>query len=249
MDASDSGAVVVFGTEMREKHFAFAAGYHPLNHGSFGTFPKSVLEYQRQLQAASEARPDTWIRYTYLDLLRESRTAIASLLGAQASEVVLVPNATTGMNTVLQNLVFEEGDVILTFSTIYGACNKTVERLSELCPVSSHQIEITYPITDDEIVARFNSAIQHVKEKGMRPKLAIFDTVLTFPGVCFPWEILVAVCKEQGIWSLLDGAHGVGHIDLTHLSSVDPDFMISNCYKCVLPKITRDGRRLPWLRS
>ncbi|TQV99585.1 aminotransferase family protein [Cordyceps javanica] len=234
MAASNPECVAAFGAEMRKKHFAFAEGYQPLNHGSFGTFPKSVLEYQRQLQSQSEARPDTWIRYTYLDLLRASRSALAPLLGVQAGEVVLVPNATTGVNTVLRNLIFEEGDVVLTFSTIYGACNKTIESLSESCPVSSHQIEITYPVTDDEIVARFRAAIQNIKASGRVPKLAMFDAVLTFPGARFPWETLVTVCREHGVQSFMDAAHGIGHIDLEHLGSVGPDFMVSNCYKWLM---------------
>ncbi|KAJ6788208.1 hypothetical protein PWT90_02173 [Aphanocladium album] len=231
MASTDPGSSTPFGAEMRMKHFAFAEGYQPLNHGSFGTFPKSVLEYQRQLQFESEARPDTWIRYTYLDLLKASRAALAPLLGAAAGEVVLLPNATTGVNTVLRNLIFNEDDVILNFSTIYGACSKTIESLSEVCPVSSHQIKITYPVTDDEIVTKFQSAIQQVKANGKTPKLAMFDGVLTFPGARFPWERLVTICKEQGIWSFMDAAHGIGHIDLSHLGSVSPDFMISNCYK------------------
>lgn len=231
MASDDFDAVVPFGAEMRKRHFVFAEGYQPLNHGSFGTFPKSVLDYQRQLQLESEAKPDTWIRYTYLDLLQASRSAIAPLLGAQAGEVVLVPNATTGVNTVLRNLAFEESDVILHFSTIYGACKKTIESLSETCLVTSHQIDITYPVTDDEIVNKFYSAIQAVKSSGKRPKLAMFDSVLTFPGIRFPWEKLVATSKAEGIWSFMDAAHGVGHVDLSHLGSVGPDFMISNCYK------------------
>ncbi len=233
MATADPDTVAAFGAEMRQKHFAFAEGYQPLNHGSFGTFPKSVLEYQRQLQFESEAKPDTWIRYTYLDLLRASRSAIAPLLGAEAGEVVLVPNATTGVNTILRNLIFQEGDVVLTFNTIYGACNKTIESLSEFCPVSSRQIDITYPLTDDDIVAEFHSALQHVKASGKAPKLAMFDAVLTFPGARFPWERLVAVCREQGVLSFMDAAHGIGHVELSHLGSVGPDFMISNCYKCV----------------
>jgi selenocysteine lyase/cysteine desulfurase len=31
--------------------------------------------------------------------------------------------------------------------------------------------------------------------------------------------------------SLIDGAHGLGHIDLSHLGEVGPDFFTSNCYK------------------
>lgn len=222
-----------FGAEFRDAHFSFAEGYRPLNHGSFGTFPKSVFDYQRQLQAESEAKPDTWIRYTYLDLLKASRSSIAPLLGVEPEEVVMVPNATTGVNTVLRNLLFNDGDAILHFNTIYGACSKTIESLSEVSPVTSHQIDIVYPVTDDDIVGRFRAAILEVQAAGKKPRLAMFDAVLTFPGVRFPWESLVEVCKEHGILSFIDAAHGVGHIDLSHLGSVGPDFMISNCYKYV----------------
>ena len=224
---------VPFGAQMREKYFSFADGYHPLNHGSFGTFPRAVQEYQRQLQSESEARPDTFIRYTYLKLLQESRAALAPLLGADPGEVVLAPNATTGVNTVLRNIPFRQDDTIIYFNTIYGACQKTIQSLSETCPLSSHEIDITYPIEDGEIIRRFNTAVEHVKAQGKRPKLAMFDTVLTFPGARFPWEALVVACKDMGILSFIDGAHGIGHIDLTRLGDVGPDFMISNCYKCV----------------
>ncbi|SPO06041.1 related to isopenicillin N epimerase [Cephalotrichum gorgonifer] len=219
---------------MRRKHFTFADNYHPLNHGSFGAFPKAVQEYQRQLQSESEARPDTFIRYTYLQLLKESRSAIAPLLGADTGEVVLVPNTTTGVNTVLRNIDFLRDDTILYFNTIYGACQKSIQSLSETCPISYHQIDITYPIEDDEIISRFRAAVRSLKTQGKRPKLAMFDTVLTFPGVRFPWGALVAVCKDLGILSFVDGAHGVGHIDLTHVGDAKPDFLISNCYKWLM---------------
>jgi hercynylcysteine S-oxide lyase len=59
----------------------------------------------------------------------------------------------------------------------------------------------------------------------------MFDTVLTFPGVRMPWETLVRACKDLAVLSLIDGAHGIGHIDLKRLGNVGPDFFTSNCYK------------------
>lgn len=231
-DTVSSASTIAFGADIRKQCFSFAESYHPLNHGSFGTFPKEVREYQRRLQDESEARPDTFMRYTYPKLLRESKAAIAPLLGADPGEVVFVQNATTGINTVLRNLNFQAGDVIMYFNTIYGACYKTIQSLSEDRPLLSHAIEIAYPIDDNDIIRRFRCAVEEVRMKGKNPMLAMFDTVLTSPGVRFPFEKLVKVCKELEILSLVDGAHGVGHIDLTHLGvDVRPDFFISNCYK------------------
>ncbi|KAK3934347.1 pyridoxal phosphate-dependent transferase [Diplogelasinospora grovesii] len=208
--------VSIFGGDFRQKHFSFDSSYRPLNHGSFGTSPNQVLDYQQQLLRQSEARPDTFI--------------LAPLLGAHTDEVVFVPNATTGVNTILRNLDFRQGDVVLHFNTIYGACLKTIQSLGETTPVVPHCIEIKYPIEDDEILRKFEQAVEILRKHSKTVRLAMFDTVLTFPGVRFPWESLVRLCKRLSIQTLIDGAHGVGHIDLRHLGDVGPDFVISNCY-------------------
>ncbi|KAG8159103.1 hypothetical protein KVR01_010764 [Diaporthe batatas] len=225
-----------FGVEIRKDHFSFAQGYRPLNHGSFGAFPRTVAEYQRQLQLESEARPDTFIRYTYPKLLQTARSAIAPLLGADVNEVVFIPNATTGINTVLRNVDFKDGDVVIHFNTIYGACLKTLQSLAEGAGIHLRSVDLTYPVGDDVILEKFEEMVHSVQSRGQPIKMAVFDTVLTFPGVRFPWEALVMSCKKFGILSFVDGAHGIGHIDLSHLgsSSLKPDFMISNCYKWLM---------------
>src|SRR3989337_613468 len=104
-----------FGKRMREEHFLFSPSYTPLNHGSYGASPRAVLEAQNNFKALENARPDAFIVTEIPKLINESRTAIAPLLGASVDEVVLIPNATTGVNTVLRNLHFEKGDVIVYF--------------------------------------------------------------------------------------------------------------------------------------
>jgi selenocysteine lyase/cysteine desulfurase len=222
---------VPFGRQMRDAHFQFSPSYTPLNHGSYGAYPRFIQERQNEFTQLAAERPDTFIVYDLPNLIDESRAAVAPLLGVHVDEVVFVPNATTGVNTVLRNLKFDEGDVVLHFSTIYGACEKTLASISELTPMRCESIVVEYPIEDDEILKRFRDAVGRLRREGLNVRLAMFDTVLTFPGVRMPWEDLVAACKDVEVLSLIDGAHGIGQIDLTHLGQVSPDFFVSNCHK------------------
>jgi selenocysteine lyase/cysteine desulfurase len=187
----------------------------------------------RSFQDASEAHPDQYIFYDYPPLLDESRAAISTVLKAPIETLVYVPNATTGVNTVLRNLVYENGDKILYFASIYGACEKTIVHLSETTPVKAVKVEIEYPAEDDWLVEEFEKKIKEEQANGGRVKVAIFDTIVSIPGVRMPFERLTKKCKELGVLSLIDGAHGVGHIDL-NLGELDPDFFVSNCHKYVL---------------
>ena len=92
-------------------------------------------------------------------------------------------------------------------------------------------ISIEYPLEDEEIIQKFLNMTESLAKVGKRIKIVMFDTVITFPGVRFPWEAMVSACKDLGVLSLIDGAHGIGHIDLTRLGDVGSDFFTSNCYK------------------
>ena len=209
-----------------------APTYTPLNHGSFGTYPKSVQKRLQESQALSEARPDNFQRFDFPIMLDRSRAAMASFLNAPVDEIVFVPNATTAINVILHNLIFEEGDVILHLSTLYAGIAKMIEYIHESRGIEGVNVAVEYPISDDALVSRFQIAIKRVKsgERRQRVKVAIFDTISSLPGVRVPWERLVEVCREEGVLSLVDGAHGVGNIDLD-LSKVQPDFFTSNCHK------------------
>ncbi|WP_163047452.1 aminotransferase class V-fold PLP-dependent enzyme, partial [Acinetobacter nosocomialis] len=72
-----------------------------------------------------ESQPDNFVRFNSTAPLLQARQAIAELVQAPLETITFVQNASTGTNIVLRNLEWEEGDVILTCETIYGAANKT----------------------------------------------------------------------------------------------------------------------------
>lgn len=153
---------------------------------------------------------------------------MADFIRADLDEVVIVPNATTGLNTVLRNLVFKPGDKIVYVKGIYAAIEKTVDYLVETTLVESVCVEFD-PISDDD-----ERLLQSIKttldcNKG-RVKVAIFDIVMSMPGRRMPFEQLTRVCKDYGVLSVIDGAHGIGLIDLD-LKCLDADFLVTNCHK------------------
>ena len=106
----------------------------------------------------------------------------------------------------------------------------TVQYITETTPAESARVEYTYPVEDDWLVEAFKQKVRDVQRAGGRVKVAIFDTVVSMPGVRVPFEQLTAACKELGVLSLVDAAHGVGHVELD-VGKFDPDFLTSNCHK------------------
>ncbi|POS69630.1 aminotransferase [Diaporthe helianthi] len=226
-----------FGKSLRDSDFLFDRDYRNLNHASFGTIPVHIQNRLRHYQSLHERRPDQFIRYEFPALLDENREAVARLINAPfTDEVVFVANATVGLNTVLRNLSWSDDglDEILHFSTIYGGIGKTVNYIvdSTYGRISSRSIELNYPISDEAIIARFRQAVQESRQL-KRPRAAVFDVVSSVPGVCFPYQELVHLCRELGILSIVDGAQGIGMLELD-MTALDPDFFVSNCHKWLL---------------
>ncbi|KAI1206083.1 PLP-dependent transferase [Annulohypoxylon truncatum] len=223
----------VFGQRMLQ-HFDFDPSCRNLNHGSFGASPREIRKKLCWFQDLAEARPDQFIRYEAPDILNESREAVAKLLNAPTDTVVLVPNATVGVNTVLRNIDWndDEKDEILYFSTIYGACGNTIDYLvdSSHSRISAREVRLTYPLEDEEVIAALKDAIEASTKSGKRARLCLFDTISSLPSVRLPFEQITKICRETGILSLIDGAQGVGMIDID-LKGLDPDFFVSNCHK------------------
>jgi len=146
-----------------------------------------------------------------------------------------VGNATTGVNTVLRSLVFEKGDRILYFSSAYGAIEKTILYIAETTPATPVCIPLHFPVEDRDLVSAFRSKIKEIKREGGKVKVAVFDSVISVPGWVVPWKELVKICKEEGVLSMMDAAHGVGNIevDLGGNGDEGPDFWVSNCHKYV----------------
>jgi selenocysteine lyase/cysteine desulfurase len=81
--------------------------------GSYGSLPNLVREAADKLTTLVERNPDKFMRFTSLPLLTHVRERLAKFIGAETDEVVLVPNASHGINTVLKNFEWQQGDILI----------------------------------------------------------------------------------------------------------------------------------------
>ena len=118
--------------------------------------------------------PDQYYRHEFPALLDTSRGILAGFLNVPVDEVVFVPNATVGVNTVLRALRWKRGDVMVYFATIYGACEKTIQYLVDTMDVEAVCVLIEYPMSDDAILKEFESVMVRMKRDGKNPRISAF---------------------------------------------------------------------------
>jgi hypothetical protein len=109
-----------------------------------------------------------------------------------------------GINTVLRNLQYKDKDCIIYFDTIYGAIEKTLESIVETNPQLhlrkvGHGQEFGYllPCTHSEILNALSQTISRVMYDGYTPKVCIFDTIVSLPGVRFPFERITKITASS----------------------------------------------------
>lgn len=101
-----------FGKNFR-KDFSFESEYVPINHGSYGTYPNVIKPIMREFQDKAEQHPDRWNRIDSKELIKSNLGRLSKLVQCDGSDLAFVPNASSGVNTVLRSFPFKQGDKIL----------------------------------------------------------------------------------------------------------------------------------------
>jgi isopenicillin-N epimerase len=196
-----------------------------LNHGAYGACPWPVLHDQSEWRARLERQP-TLFMGTQLDALMDGvRGRLGDFLHADPDDLALLPNATTGVNTVLASLDFGPGDEILTtdheYNAIRNACLRAATRAGAQVVVARLPFPVRSP--KDALDAILDQA-------GPRTRLAVISHVSSPTALVLPVAEIVAELTERGIDTLVDGAHAPGMVDL-ELRALGAAYYAGNCHK------------------
>lgn len=193
-----------------------------LNHGSFGTVPRTVQEAQRRLRDEVEANPSRFYGGGALpERIATARTELAEFVGVDPGRCAIVANATAGASIVLDSISLEPGDEIVRTDHAYGAIALAVDRICRESGAVARVVTLPLVPTDAEVVASVLAAVTE------RTRLVVLDFVTSPTAHVMPVAAVHAALSPAGVPLLVDAAHGPGLVTGPAVA----DYWVGNLHK------------------
>lgn len=201
-----------------------------LEHGYFGAMAAPVQAAFEQAVRHANEQLSPFVRGAFtrqhVDILR---ARIAALIQAQPHEILLTRSGTESMQVLItQYHGLAPGDTVLWSNLDYPAMRTAMRWLAQRRGVTSTQVTLDLPVSDDEIIARYAQAMRAAS----RPKLLLLSQVTPANGQQMPVRELTALAREHGIDVLLDSAHALGQVEVD-VQAMDVDFAGFNLHKWI----------------
>jgi selenocysteine lyase/cysteine desulfurase len=198
------------------------------------TTPRAVLARQYEYLIEMETSCDDYFRDTAPQYYEDTRKAIGELVNADPSDIAMVENATSGVNSVLRSLqcIHEGKDVyFLYFNIAYGMLKQVLFYLRDTYK-NVHLIEVVLDhdsiSSHEKLIAKVENVLE--QHANCNIVLAVVEHISSIPTIVFPVKQLHQIFKQRNILSLVDGAHTVGQIPID-IRDLDVDYYVSNCHK------------------
>lgn len=198
-----------------------------LNHGSFGACPTAILERQNEMRRELEANPMDFLHRTLEPRLDAARQRLADFIGCKFENLAFVPNATSGVNAVLQSISLNQTDEVIATNHEYNACRNALNFVARQRGFKVVEVQIPYP------VHRIEEAVNPILEAiTPRTRLLLLDHITSATGFIMPVEPIIQEFNNRGIDTLIDGAHAPGMVKL-QLEKLGATYYTGNCHKWI----------------
>ncbi|MBM3948353.1 MAG: aminotransferase class V-fold PLP-dependent enzyme [SAR202 cluster bacterium] len=180
------------------------------NTGWEGPSPVPVIEaIKERLEYESYNGPSSpEVLESAESIARQAKEAVAKLVNASPDEIALTENTTEGLNVVLNGLPWMAGDEIVTCNLEHPSVLLPSYNLQQRAGVKVKVVILSSNSTHDEIVSKFEEALTP------KTRMVFLSHIEYSCGLRMPIKRIRRLTQGRGIWMLLDGAQGPGHVRL-----------------------------------
>ncbi len=185
------------------------------NTGTLGSSPREVLDAMVGGLRRTEATLPDWPYFqadgeplTGYQPLLAVRTAAARFLGAEPDEIAITQNATMGMNMLGNGLDWQAGDEVLTTDQEHGGAVSIFRLMAKRRGIVVKELPLAGAVLGgpEGIAAMFRAAATP------RTRAIMASHITSGFGILMPVVELIALARERGALSFIDGAQAVGQI-------------------------------------
>ncbi len=185
------------------------------NTGTLGAIPREVMDAMVSGLRNTEASLPDWPYFqadgeplTGYQPLMAARTAAGRFLGADADEIAITQNATMGMNALGNGIDWQPGDEVLTTDQEHGGAVSIFRLMAKRRGIVVKELPLSTAVGGgpEGIVAMFRAAATP------KTRAIMVSHITSQFGIRMPVVELIALARERGAMSLIDGAQAVGQI-------------------------------------
>jgi isopenicillin-N epimerase len=221
---------------MIRKQFMLKEGQTYFNNGTIGPTPGYVLDtmihhmlhYNKEAAAIDYKHDDGKNLISGYQPDEELRTKISKIINCDYKEISLTQNATFGMNYVGLGLDLKKGDELLNTNQEHGGGFGVWKLLAKRKGCIYKQATMPVPANDPQEII---DAI--FKEVTPRTKVIAIPHIVSVYGTVMPVKDICTEAKKRGIFTVLDGAQCVGHIEVD-VKDIGCDAYYSSLHKWML---------------
>ncbi len=182
-----------------------------MNVGTTGAMPKQVLKNYSAYNKLAASHPRTFESELGATFgLPNQRQELAAQFGCQTDEICLSRNTTDGLDAIIYGLAFQAGDEILITHHEHIAALSPLNVIQDRYGVKITPVRI--PVLDttdaDQFIQAFDTAITPAT------KAILFSHITYKTGTRLPAKALCQLARDNGLISIVDGAHTPGMIEL-----------------------------------
>ena len=182
-----------------------------MNIGTTGAMPQRVLDNFNRYNHVVARHPIGFMDELGWEIgIPKQREKLGKQFGCTMDEISPSRNTTDALNTILFGLPFEKGDEILLTHHEHLSALSPLNVLKDRLGVILTEVEI--PVLNlespDQVVEAFRNKI------ASRTRAVVFSHIPYKTGVRLPAKALCRLARENGLISIVDGAHCPGMIEL-----------------------------------
>jgi cysteine desulfurase/selenocysteine lyase len=146
-------------------------------------------------------------KVTMLDVIDRVRSKFARLIGAESVEIAIVKNVSEGINAIVTSLMWQCSENAVLCCEIEHP--NSIYALYNMC--TRHGMEVRSVAATSDLAIPVEAIAKAIDDK---TRLVVASTVTYTTGARTDLDALASLCRERGVFLLIDGAQSVGALEL-----------------------------------